>query len=255
MKRRIREFFLNIKPVKYYIRGKILLTDKHFREVQKKTTEEYSKNPSRSDIINYLLSLNQKVTNYLEIGVRNPIQNFDRINASNKYGVDPGFEYDLNPVDFSMTSDTFFNKLSTNEILSNEVRFDVIFIDGLHLAEQVDKDIYNALKYIQDDGFIVLHDCNPPTEWHARENHRYWHSPALDHWNGTTWKAFLKWRCSPLVNSCCIDSDWGVGIISKNREIGKHIKSMNPFFEFNTLNKYREESLNLIDFETFKKMF
>lgn len=34
-----------------------------------------------------------------------------------------------------MTSDDFFIKLENNEILDN-IKFDVIFIDGLHLAEQ-----------------------------------------------------------------------------------------------------------------------
>ena len=153
-----------------------------------------------------------------------------------------------------MTSDDFFQKLSINEVLSNDMRFDLIFIDGLHLAEQANRDITNALKYIKDDGFIVLHDCNPPSEWHARELYSYYNTPADQHWNGTTWKAFLKWRFNPEVNSCCIDSDWGIGILSKKYQIGKNIESVNTFFEFNILDKNRKEYLNLIDFNTFKSV-
>lgn len=252
MRREFKMFLLKIKPIKYYVTGRNFFNDLYFLEVQKKSSQEISKKPSRSEIINYLLSINERPSFYLEIGVRNPAHNFNHIQATNKYSVDPGFEFKRNPVDFKMTSDSFFKRVSNNEILSNDIKFDVIFIDGLHLAEQVDRDIINSLKYIKDDGFIVLHDCNPPTEWHARERFRYFYTPAQHYWNGTTWKAFLKWRCSPLVNSCCIDSDWGIGIISKNQPIGEHIKFNNHFYEFKTLNKNKKESLNLIDFETFK---
>lgn len=238
---------------KYYAMGKKFLDDPHYKEVQRLNQLEISKSPTRTAIINFLLSLKKGTTCYLEIGVRNPEDNYSHIQASKKYSVDPGLEYKRNPVDFKLTSDAFFEKLSRNEILSNDLKFDVIFVDGLHLAEQVDRDITNALKYINDDGFIVLHDCNPPSEWHSRELYGYRNTPAHGHWNGTTWKAFLKWRSNPSVNSCCIDSDWGVGILSKKARIGKCIESVNPFFEFKVLEKNRKEHLNLIDFETFQK--
>lgn len=256
IKKRISKKFniLNVKSVKYYLKGKSIFNHPHYLDVQKKIRQEKSKKPSRTDIINFLLSTKQKDTYYLEIGVRNPEKNFNHIKARTKYSVDPGIEFIENPVDFKMTSDVFFQKLSKNEVLSNKIRFDLIFIDGLHLANQVDKDIVNALKYIKEDGFIILHDCNPPTEWHSRELHSYKHTPAEGHWNGTTWKAFLKWRSNPSINSCCIDSDWGVGVLSKNYQIGKNIQPSNPFFEFSLLEANRTEYLNLIDFTKFKKI-
>ena len=254
MIRKFKKVLLKITPIKYLLKGKKLANDEHFLRVQQKNCEEISKTPSRTTIINYLLSLKKTDTLYLEIGVRNPAQNFDRIKATKKYSVDPGIEFKLNPVDFKMTSDTFFKKLSNDDVLSNKIQFDVIFIDGLHLAEQVDRDILNSINYIKDDGFIVLHDCNPPSEWHARENYTFWNTPAGGYWNGTTWKAFMKWRCSDLVNSCCIDTDWGVGILSKNWKIGKSTQATNPFFEFSILEQNRERSLNLIDFETLKNL-
>ena len=169
-----------------------------------------------------------------------------------KYSVDPGCEYLENPVDFKLTSDDFFEELNHSRILFSGIKFDVIFIDGLHLAEQVDRDITNALDYIKDDGFIILHDCNPPTAWHAREEFSYNFTPAGKQWNGTTWKAFMKWRFNSNVQSCCIDSDWGVGIISKNIPIGKSINTKNQFYEFSELLANRVEYLNLIDFAEFK---
>jgi len=138
--------------------------------------------------------------------------------------------------------------------LTNDVRFDVIFIDGLHLAEQVDRDIKNSLEYLKEDGFLVLHDCNPPTEWHAREDYYYEDTPAGGYWNGTTWKAFQKWRYNDSVTSCCIDTDWGVGVISKKHHIGKAVESKNEFYEYNVLNKDRAALLNLTAFGDFKAM-
>lgn len=213
---------------------------------------EMLKTPSRTVVINYLLSLVEGKTSYLEIGVRNPNDNFNHVVADNKYSVDPGIEFEENPVDFQMTSDEFFEKLSGNAILPEGIKFNVIFIDGLHLADQVDQDIKNSIKHLEEGGFIVLHDCNPPTEWHARETYSYHKTPAGSYWNGTTWKAFLKWRFDPSVNSCCVDCDLGVGVLSKDRLIGSSIEPTNQFFEYSKFDKHRKKYLNLIDFDELK---
>ncbi len=212
------------------------------------------KEGSRTETINLILDTFNRETSYLEIGTRNPDHNFNRVSASKKYSVDPGVEFKKNPVDFKMTSDVFFDKFEKREILSESPKFDLIFIDGLHLAEQVDKDIQNALKHIKEDGFIVLHDCNPPTEWHARETYNYRYSPAGGIWNGTTWKAFLKWRSNPEISSCCVDTDWGMGVLSKTNNLGKGLEHTNPFYEFDTLNKNRKKLLNLLSFQEFKNV-
>ncbi len=245
---------LRFGPFKYLSTGMKFLNNPHYLEIQDKNNLETSKAPSRTEIINFLLSLYKHKTTYLEIGVRNPADNYNHILADTKYSVDPGVEFKENPADFKMTSDEFFEKLSKNEILSADLKFDVIFIDGLHLADQVDRDISNALRHITDDGYIVLHDCNPPSEWHARESFRYDYTPARGLWNGTTWKAFLKWRFEPSIHSCCIDSDWGVGILSKKNQIGVSIENENPFFEYHVLQSNRKKYLNLMDFVTFKTM-
>lgn len=241
--------------VKTYLGGKRLLNDPVYLEGQEKSWREVAKTPSRTEVINFLLAQFNRKTTYLEIGVRNPHDNYNHIHADVKYGVDPGIEFTENPVDFKMTSDVFFDRLGSDNLLSKEVRFDVIFIDGLHLAEQVDRDVSHSFNYLSQDGFIVLHDCNPPTEWHARENHEYSCTPAGYRWNGTTWKAFLKWRTVDWVKSCCIDSDWGVGILSKKHTIGESLKPVNSFYEFSVLDRNRKEHLNLVSFADFKNGF
>lgn len=252
--RLLKSTLLKFKPFLYYIKGKRFLNDLNYLKGRKQDEIERSKSPSKTVVLNYLLSSLKRKTSYLEIGVRNPINNFNHIKVSNKYSVDPGIEFKENPVDFPLTSDDFFERLYKNEILSDKIRFDLIFIDGLHLAKQVDRDIKNAMNFIKDDGFIVIHDCNPPTEWHARTEYYYTHTPAGVNWNGTTWKAFLKWRTNQDIHSCCIDTDWGIGILSKQRQIGKPLQKKIEFYEFQDLDNNRSEYLNLTDFEDFKKM-
>lgn len=255
MIKKLQRILLKNKHIDFYLKGRSYLTNLHFLKGIELTTIEKKKNPNRSHVINYILSSYNRDTTYLEIGVRNPANNFNHIKSVHKYSVDPGIEYENNPVDFPLTSDQFFEQLENGEILNKQILFDVIFIDGLHTAEQVNRDIENALKYIKEDGFIVLHDCNPPTEWHARGEYHYTFTPALNYWNGTTWKAFMKYRHNPALYSCCIDTDWGVGIISKKFPIGNSIENKNEFFEYSVLDADREKQLNLISFEEFKKAF
>ncbi len=225
--------------------------DSSYLNALRLSSYQISSKYKRTDVINQIFSKRGSDTCYLEIGVRNPDDNFNLIKASKKYSVDPGHEVLVNKADFKLESDQFFALLSEGKILTKNQKFDVIFIDGLHLADQVDRDIENALDYIKKDGFVILHDCNPPTEWHARQDYQYHNSPADGAWNGTVWKAFLKRRFDNSLKSCCIDTDWGIGIISKNIDIGSAMENENPFYEFKKFDENRKEFLNLVSFEEF----
>jgi hypothetical protein len=235
-----------------YQLGKDIKSNSFHIDALNKTALEKKKTPIRTDVINFLTERFNRDIHYLEIGVRFPEHNFNKINAKYKYSVDPGVENQENPVEFKLTSDAFFSEIKENKILNNQIKFDVIFIDGLHLADQVEKDIENSLDFLSEDGFIILHDCNPPTEFHARESYNYFLSPAKGAWNGTTWKAFFNSRKKTDCYSCCIDSDWGIGIISKKINLGLPSKVNNPYFEYQIFNDNRKDSLNLISFEKFK---
>lgn len=247
------------KNIKNEIQQKINLADsylnsEYYKDAAQKTKVEELKTPLRTDIINYLIQTLKRPIKYLEIGVRNPDDNFNKIISENKYSVDPGYENVENNVDFKMTSDEFFENLRAGNVLKKDMLFDVIFIDGLHLAVQVEKDIQNSFAFLAQDGFIIMHDCNPPTQFHAAEDFAFKLSPSKNYWNGTTWKSFFKNRKRTDIFSCCIDTDWGVGIISRSKNLGAPSTINNEFFEYKILDENRVDSLNLISFEQLKKI-
>lgn len=180
---------------------------------------------NRTDIINYYLSKMPTPKSYLEIGVRDPKSNFSKILANNKDGVDPNISVKCNYV---MTSDAFFS--------FNTKKYNLIFVDGLHLYEQAYRDVINAEKFLEPEGIIIMHDCNPPTEWHQRENY------DGGHWNGTVWKAFVRLRKERSdFEMFVVDTDWGIGIIKPNKR--------------QDILKYSGDIYNYKNFETNRKMF
>ncbi len=167
---------------------------------------------NRTTIINHLIKKYDLKT-YLEIGVRDGI-NLNKIIIPDKIGVDPEptSECKLIKNMFLMTSDEYFEYISN----SNK-KFDIIFIDGLHLEEQVTKDIQNSLKHLNDNGFIIMHDCNPPSKFHQRSE--YYHNGKYSEWNGTVWYSYAKLRMNePNLKMHVINCDWGVGILQKGEQ-------------------------------------
>jgi hypothetical protein len=175
---------------------------------------------------------------YLEIGIRNPNDNFNRIKATTKDGVDP-----KGKCNYPMTSDAFF------EQLDKEKRYDIVFIDGLHEAYQVTKDIFNAAAHLAPNGTIVMHDCNPPDEWHQRPVSEYKFSQP---WNGTCWKSYAHHRLhNPRMAMWCVDTDWGVGVIRKGSQtcfdVSLDVKGMRAEeLPYSLLEENRQDLLNLV---------
>jgi len=181
----------------------------------------------RTDIINHLIKKNN-YKRYLEIGVRDPESNLNLIDIEHKDGVDPAGR-----CNYPITSDDFFEQLDEN------VKYDIIFIDGLHLDYQVEKDITNSLKHLSDGGTIVMHDCSPIKEEHQVEEYVLGTT-----WNGTTWKAYVKFRMTDEnLNMCVVDTDHGVGIISKGKQT---LFPKSDVLDFKLLDENRKEILNLI---------
>ena len=166
----------------------------------KKLNYDWHKTSSRFEIINKII-LEKKFTSYLEIGCQNDV-NFSKINIKNKIGVDP-----QTGGTHRMTSDEFFKQ--------NNSSFDFIFIDGLHVYEQVLRDIENSIKFINNNGVILVHDCLPSKIWHQTIPQTH------SSWNGDVWKAIVKCRTMSKIDTYTIIADQGLGLIlnRNNREI------------------------------------
>ena len=196
----------------------------------------------RHHVINYLIS-KYNLNSYLEIGVLKG-DNIRQIVALNKDGVDPGAERHIAPeVNYRMTSDDFFNSIKDD---LNKF-YDIIFIDGLHHAAQVNKDIYNATRHLTPGGFIVLHDCNPI----SYESQLVPRKTII--WNGDPWKAFVLFKGShPKVKCCVVDCDYGVGVIQIQHQDQQQSFDIPDWKEFV---ENRRKYLNLVTWEEFKTIF
>lgn len=206
----------------------------------------------RYDIMNEIID-KYNLQTYLEIGVRNPWECFDRINCPIKMSVDPGVESETNYATYPYYSDDFFKKLENEELnLPKDCKWDLIFIDGLHLADQSYRDFTNSFRHISENGFVVFHDTNPPTIYHAREDYEDHSTPIGGWWNGTVWKSIQKIRTNFDLDVITVDSDWGVTVVRNKRNFIYLSEDINPFYEYNTFSKFRKEILNLKNIEEFK---
>jgi hypothetical protein len=150
-------------------------------------------NFNRIAVVNILLN-KFKTPTYLEIGCASNSL-FDSVPVQGKVGVDPSSGGNVRA-----TSDEFFEK--------NKEQFDVIFIDGLHTYEQVRKDVMNAIKVINEGGWIALHDMLP-RDWLEH------HVPlvSIGAWTGDVWKVAFELIQTEGVEFKILKIDHGVGVI------------------------------------------
>ena len=196
---------------------------------------------TRWEIINHIIK-KYDFERYLEIGISNPRWCYNMVSCRDKDGVDPGYEFENNVANYKMTSDEFFDLIKDHP----EIQYDVIFIDGLHHADQVDKDIENSLKHLVPNGYIVLHDCNP-ISYDAQKIPR-----ETVVWNGDVWKSIVKLRCSePNLEVTVVDTDWGVGVVRKGSQEIYNKTSLEECLIWDYFDKHRVELNNLITVEDF----
>jgi len=190
-------------------------------------------------IIKSLLKLYQeKDLTYLEIGVsKNEVFNCIPLNMSKKIGVDP-----IMGGNKKMTSDHFFQK--------NEKFFNVIFIDGLHIYEQCQKDVLNSIKFLKPNGIILIHDMIPKNSFEEHVPFKQRNS------TGDVWKIAVELANSKNLDFVIANIDHGVGIVKpkNNFEYKKMPELKNYRFELFFDKYYKklpivscEEALRFID--------
>ena len=198
----------------------------------------------RLGIINHLIEKSH-YRKYLEIGVHIG-EVLDNCIASYKVGIDPDFKsYKGDCKLYPKSSDNFFERVSSR------VKFDIIFIDGMHEAKQVYRDIKNSLYHLNEGGAIVVHDCNPPTEWHTRSHENF--IPG-EEWNGDVYKGYIEAVNSFNVEWLTVNVDWGVGIIT-TCNIPLPPKEYKFTLSWEEFDKNKEILLHLISEEEFLKRF
>jgi hypothetical protein len=179
-------------------------------------------NYNRIAVVNKLLS---KFENpfYLEIGCAgNDL--FNSLPIPNKTGVDPSSGGTIRK-----TSDEFFR--------SNNTKYDVIFIDGLHTYEQVRRDVINSINSLNKGGWIAIHDMLP-RDWIEH------HVPVISKgtWTGDVWKVGFELTKTHGIDFKILKIDHGIGLIKKT-----HDQVYLEDFRVNLLNKefdYFFENIN-----------
>ena len=140
---------------------------------------------------------------YLEIGLGDG-NNFRAIKCEEKIGVDP--EICESDETYCYDSDTFFNRKEIHGYSS----FDLIFIDGLHHSDQVERDIQNAWECLNKGGMILIHDIKPPS-YEAQIVPRQQRI-----WTGDVWRVWSGLKKTNL-NLDYIEETYGLGVIYKSR--------------------------------------
>ena len=213
-----------LKRFFYYIYG-----EKFF----KRLNYNWGEFPSRMEIIQKIINQNN-FKKYLEIGCDQD-ENFSKIRVENKVGVDP-----LRGGTIRSTSDEFFK--------SNNDKFDIIFLDGLHTYNQTIKDINNSLEHLNSNGIIIIHDCLPKKIWNQIVPRMY------GHWNGDVWKAIVESRTLSDIDTYTCVADHGLGVIFKRKNRNLLNLKINNFekLKFSEYYKNHKEFMNPI---SHKKLF
>ncbi|MDP4264742.1 MAG: class I SAM-dependent methyltransferase [Bacteroidota bacterium] len=216
------------------------------------------------DIIN-----KKKYTTYLEIGVFAGGVFFP-VRAKRKIAVDPEFTFgkfkrrkkilknlsNLNARYYEMPSDDFFNQHAGQLFKDNAV--DICLVDGMHEYEYALRDVENTLHYLQQDGVIIMHDCNPQTAAAAISFEEWKNKNYEGNWNGDVWKTILHLRSLRKdITVFVLDVDYGLGIVCKRPP--EDTLSFTPAqirnFTYDDLAKNRQQWLNLKPIEYFYRFF
>lgn len=201
----------------------------------KKINYNFPDNYFRWDLIEYLIK-KYNYSNYLEIGCDRD-QLFSKVKIQNKIGVDP-----FSGGTVRKTSDKFF--------LENNEKFDIIFIDGLHIYSQVKKDILNSVQCLKPNGIVLVHDCMPDSVG-KQAVPRY-----KMQWNGDVWKAIVDLRQKNNLEIYTCEIDQGIGIIT-NKKNSSVLKLDIPINKIKFKDYYYnyKEYMRVINLNEFKKIF
>jgi hypothetical protein len=199
---------------------------------------------NRTDVLNDIIK-KKGYNSYLEIGLDDPRSNFMKIACEHKESCDPyvGSDNIKDPknnedikkfLTYYMTSNEMFSRIPDYK------KWDIVFIDGLHMKEQVLNDVLNSMKHLNPNGTIVLHDCYP----HREECQIV---PRMcSEWNGDVWKtiAYLSYNGVKLN---VLNVDYGIGIIPYQKIELIHDTVYMDFLKWDDFVEHKNEMLHVIE--------
>ncbi|MCK5681707.1 class I SAM-dependent methyltransferase [bacterium] len=139
-----------------------------------------------SDYIEILRFLHEELRpqSYIEIGVEFGTTLRLVGSETQALGVDPAPQIDGELADnivlYEQKSDDFFAENDLKSIFNDP--FDLAFIDGLHIFEQVLRDFINLEKFSSVDSLVLIHDCLPLDSRTAARTR------TTQFWSGDVWK-------------------------------------------------------------------
>lgn len=139
-----------------------------------------------------------------------------------------------------MTSDEFFSNLNIN------IKYDTIFIDGLHECHQVTRDFTNSLKHSNEGSIIIFDDVYPFNEYEQiiPVNTVYGAS------TGDVWK--LIYHILPILKSLEVD-------IYFFKDLHFHVRGMFAIVVnknlINNINKFEFDGNNISNIYSYKNDF
>jgi len=157
-----------------------------------------TKTLTHTDLLNKIIK-DHGFKRYAEIGTFDQNHNFNKIECRYRICVDPDPKAKAN---YFGTSDEFFEQ--------NFIIWDCVFIDGLHHADQVKKDFDNAMKWLSEDGCVILHDTNPHSE-------RITHVPRdSGEWTGNVYQFAVQLNTYDGIDFYTFPGDYGCTVVWKD---------------------------------------
>lgn len=213
----------------------------------------------RWDVIQEIID-KRKARTYLEIGIGHGT-NFLSIKARQKIAVDPKIAIsrkrriewtfknlcNARAKFYEYTSDRYFALRKPTDL------FDVVFIDGLHTYGQSLRDVINSLSYLNENGVIIMHDCDPPTKTAAQPAESFQHAlesnlPGWDdRWCGDVWKTICYLRSQRRdLKVFVFDIDCGLGIVMRGKA-DTYLNLSEEKLDKMTYEDLRRDRRNLLD--------
>jgi len=84
---------------------------------------------------------------------------------------------------------------------------DLVYISGMHLAEEVLANIDAALARLVPSGIILLYNCLPKVQCHQER------AGNGGPWTGDVWKAVVALRQRPDIDVATYEAEWGLAVI------------------------------------------